>query len=122
MRPIADQSASTVRAASLRRRVLSLAKAFLDWVEVRTIGREVSQRRAGSFDQGPHTRALVAGQIVHDHDVTLTKVGDKNALHPGFKDRPVDRAVDDKRGDETAVAQAGDEGGRLAVSVRHTHP
>ena len=120
MRPIADQSASTVRAASLRRRLLSLAKAFS--IEVRTVGREVSQRCAGSLDQGLHTRALVAGQIVHDHDVTLTKVGDKSALHPGFKDRPVDRAIDDKRGDNAAVAQAGDEGGRLPVSVRHTHP
>ncbi len=36
---------------------------------------------------------------------TLTKVGHKNALHPGFRDRLVDRAVDDKRGDDAAVAQ-----------------
>jgi hypothetical protein len=49
-------------------------------------------------------------------------MGDKNALHPGFKNRSVDRAVDDKRGDDAAVAQASDKSGRLPVSVRHGHP
>ena len=106
----------------LAQKRLELGEGFLDWVEVGAVGRQVSQCRAGRLDQGPHTRALVAGQIVHDHDVALTKIGDENVLHPGFEDRPVDRAVDDKRGDDAAVAQAGDEGGRLPMPVRHAHP
>jgi len=64
----------------------------------------------------------VAGQVVHNDDVALTKIGDENVLHPGFKDRPVDRAIDDKRGDNAAVAQASDEGRRLVMPVRHAHP
>src|SRR4051812_26981777 len=44
-------------------------KRVLDGVEVGRVGRKIEQPRTGRLDHLPDPRALVAGQVVQDHDV-----------------------------------------------------
>ena len=46
----------------------------------------------------------------------------ENLCHIGFEGLAVDRAVEDKRGDDAACAQPGDEGRRLPMPVRYPEP
>lgn len=67
-------------------------------------------------------RSLVARQIVDDDDVAGAQCGHKDMRHIGFEPVAVDRAVEHRRRDHAGHAQAGDQGGGLAVAVRETHP
>ena len=65
---------SRVRASALRRRALSLAKAFS--IGLKSGSRaQVSQRRALAFDSVADRSILVGGQVVHDDDIPDSRVG-----------------------------------------------
>ena len=63
-------------------------------IEVGALRRQVQQRGAGSFNGLAHADALVAGEVVHDHDVAvgerrnqlLPDVGEKDFAVDGFCD------------------------------------
>ena len=101
---------------------LELGEGVLDRIEVGAVRRQVAQLGACRLDQIAHARPLVTGQVVHDDDVAWVKLRDQDPIDPGLEDVAVDRAVDDERGDDAAVAQAGDEGGGLPMAMRHAHP
>lgn len=54
-----------VRAAAFIKKALNL-ECVLDQVEVRRIGRQVAQRRAGGRDHKAHVCAFMGGQVVQD--------------------------------------------------------
>ena len=97
---------------------LQLGEGVLDRVEVGRVGREVEQARAGCLDQLSHPRPLVAGQVVHDHDVAGPQLGDEDPLDVGLEGVAVDRAVEDEGRHDPVLPQPGHEGGRLPVAVR----
>ncbi len=119
---MADHSPSTVRAAALRRSALSLAKAFSIGLKSGAVRRQVEQPRAFLLDHGAHPRPLVAGQVVHDHDVACLQLGDEDACDVGLERLAVDRAVEDEGRDEPARAQPGNKGRGLPVSMRYADP
>ena len=69
----------------------------LDWIEVRTVGRQIKQRRACRLDRLAHVRALVAAEIVHDDDVALAQGRNEDLIDIGLEPEAVDRPVEDKR-------------------------
>jgi len=98
---------------------LKLGKGLLDGIEVRTVGRQIEQARAGRLDHLAHGRILVAGQVVHDHDVSEAEFGHEHLVDIGVECVAVDRPVEHHRCDHACAAQAGDEGGGLPVPVRY---
>ena len=68
------QTASTVRASAFRSSV-ELGEDLLDRIEIRRVGRQEQETRAGRADQLPNLVALVRAEIVHDDDVAGLSVG-----------------------------------------------
>ena len=62
--PVTDQKRQSFMQL-LYGEVLELGEGVLDWVDVRTIGRQASQLSPRSLDQCAHLQSLVVGQIVH---------------------------------------------------------
>ena len=116
---MAIQRPWTVRSAALRSRALSLAKAFLNRIEVRAVRRKVEKVCACRFDPLAHFLPLVGGQIVHHDDVALAQFRRQDALDIILEGEPVDRTVEHERRDHAACGQAGDEGCRFPVAVRN---
>lgn len=73
---------------------------LFDGVEIRAVWRKVFEPGADAFDHCPDPWPLVAGQVVHDHDVAGVKLGQQHLLDIGFKTDAVDRPVDDEGRDE----------------------
>ena len=65
----------------------------------------VEKARAGSLDQGRHTRPFVRRQVVHDHDVAGPQLRDEHACCVGLEGETVDCAVEHKRRHDAAQAK-----------------
>ena len=52
---------------------LEFGKRLLDRIEIGTVRRQVNQAGALRLDGLLHAHPLMAGQVVHDHDVALVK-------------------------------------------------
>ena len=101
---MAAHSASTVRAASLRSRCLSLAKTCsIGFRSGEYFGQE-EQLGAGRPDGLTHGFSLVAAKIVHHDDVAGRECGYKDRLDIGSERFAVDRAVEDPGSLDTVVA------------------
>lgn len=111
---MADHNSSTVR-GGFSRQSLEFGKHLLNLVEVGAVGRQVTQLRARRFDRGLHTGDLVAGQVVHHHDVARAQFGHEHLLHPSPKRLSIDGAIKHQRRDQPCAAQGGYEGGRLPM-------
>ena len=69
-----------------------------------------------------HGRELVGGEVVHDDDVAGGQRRSEDLLDVGSQGHAIHGAVDRAGRRQTAQAQAGDEGGRLPMPMRHvTH-
>ena len=86
--------ASRERSAAFRSRVLSLAKALLDRVEVGTIGRQKEQLGASSTDGTPDGLSLVTAEIVDDDNVARLERWHQELFDIGQEAFAVDRSVD----------------------------
>lgn len=84
-----------------------LSARVLDRVEARAAGREVGQARSRGLDHLAHERTLVAGQVVHDHDIAGPEVRDEDLGHAGLEGAPVDRPVEDEGCHDPVLSQAG---------------
>ncbi len=62
--------------------------------------------------------AFVRTQVVHDDDITRLKFRREHVAGVGEKNLPVHRTVDDERRNDPVMAQTGEEGHRLPVTVR----
>ena len=111
------QSASTVRAAPLRRAALSLAKTC--WVEVGRVRWKIAQGCAGCLDRFAHAIDLVGAQVVHEDDVVFVERRCKNLLDIGEERRAIHGAVDDVGRSDAIDAQRGNERHRLPMAMRH---
>lgn len=94
---------------------LELGERKFDGVQIRGIGRQVEQECAGHLYRFTHAGNLVAGQIVHHHDVAGAQGGRQHLLYIGLEGGAVHGAVQDHGGGEAGCPQAGDEGGGLPV-------
>lgn len=78
--------------------------------------------RAGALDQLARGDALVAGEVVHDDDVSWLERWRENVADVGLEPVAVDGAVQDHGGDHAAEPQARDQRGGLSVAVGEAHP
>lgn len=116
MSPMARQSASIVRAPMRLRWALSLAKGYLDRIEVGAIGRQEEEMRSLGADALASFLSLMACQIVEDHDVSLGQGRGQFILDVEREEFAVDRTIDDPRRGDSVVAQGRDEGHGLPVA------
>jgi hypothetical protein len=101
---------------------LELGEGVLDGIEVGTVGREVEEMGASSFDQLAHSGAFVAREIVHDHCIALAQFWDEDLLDVGLEGDAIDRAVQDERRDEAAQRQSADKCRRFPMALRNANP
>src|SRR3712207_4171704 len=59
---------------------LEVREGIFDRVEVRRVGREVEQARAGGLDELAGVRAPVTRQVVHHHDIARPQLGHESSL------------------------------------------
>lgn len=59
---------SSVRSTFARSKALSFENAFLDGLEVETVGRQLKRTRVGRFDRILNAGSLVGLHVVHDDD------------------------------------------------------
>ena len=78
------QTASTRSLAGLAQQVLELGEDLLDRVEIGAVGRQEDQLARRPLRMAARTAlALVAAEIVHDHDVAGLSVGSEHLLDIG---------------------------------------
>src|SRR5580658_79782 len=84
-----------------------------NWVEVRTVGRQITQA---------HALDLVRGQIVQNERVARLQAGPEHLLEINREDLRIDWSVHQKRGFNLLLAQGRNEGGTLPMTVGHRTP
>ena len=80
--------------------LLELTEGEFDWIEIGRIGRQVTDLGTGGLNGCHDARRLVAGEVVHYHDVARAKRGDELLLDPGPEHTAIDRAFHAQRCDE----------------------
>ena len=91
-------------------RGLEFGEDLFDRVEIRAVGRQVEECRAGGFDGLADARDLVRAEIVHDDDITGPQGGDQHLLDIGEEHRAIDRAVEHAGRHQPVLTQGADEG------------
>lgn len=81
----------------------------LDRIEIRAVGRQESDARAGGFDRGAHLRVFVNREIVEDNDIAWPERRDEDLLHVGAKTGVVDGTIEHGRRGDTGRAQRRDD-------------
>jgi len=99
--------------------VFELGKDLLDGVQIGAVGRQEQQPRADAADCCADGGPLVAGEVVHDHDVARRERGHEELFDILKEARPVDRLIEDTRGIDPIAAQSGKEGHRFPVTIWH---
>jgi hypothetical protein len=90
----------------------------LDGVQVRAVGRQEQEMRPGIADQLALRRSFVAAEIVGNDDVAGREGRGESLVDPGGEHLAVDRPDQHEGGDDPVMAQAGQEGQGLPVTVR----
>ena len=104
---------------SLTQMSLQLGEGILDRVEVRTVRRQVEKAGVRRRDHLPHSRPLMARQIVHDDDVARPQVWNEDLVDIGLESVAVDRPVQHPRRDHAARREGGDKSRGLPVAMGH---
>ena len=112
------QVASTDRSSALRNSVLSLAKTCSMGLRS-AVGREEEELGADTAQGGAHGAALVATEIIHNHDVAGLEGRDEELSDVGKEALTVDGSIEDARGGDAIVTKGGQEGHGRPVPVRH---
>jgi len=99
--------------------VFEFGKDLLDGVQVWRVWRQEQQVRTDAADCCADGRPLVAGEVVHDHDVARRERGHEELLDILKKARPVDRLIEHAGGVDPVAAKSGKEGHRLPVTIGH---
>lgn len=93
-------------------------ESLFDRIEVRTVGREESDRRARPLNRGAHLRVFVDRQVVEDHNIAGPQRWDKDLLDIGEETRLVDRAVENRRRRQPVKPEPRDDGVGLPMATR----
>ena len=104
--------------SAVAEQLLELGKSQLDRVQVRRVGRQIAQFSADSFDRFADSSDLMAGEIVHHHDVAGFQDRRQVLLDPGEEQGTVDGSLDGQRSDESLCAQRTEKGRCLPTSAR----
>jgi hypothetical protein len=88
-----------------------------DRIEVRTVGRQKSDLRAGGFDDRAHFWLFVDGEIVQHNDIASPERRDEHLLHVGAKAGLVDRSIKHRRRRDPVGPQGGDDRVRLPMAA-----
>src|SRR5665811_2107860 len=100
-------------------RAFQLGDRHLDGVEVRAVGRQVSDRAVFPGQDFRHCRAFVSLEIVEQDDVALLQSRQEMVLEPGFEGLGVHGVVVGLGCDDASQAQAEDEGDRFVMPIRN---
>lgn len=95
-----------------------LREGLLDGIEIRTVGRQKPQLRAGRLDQALHLWLFVGRQIIEDDDLTGPQHRDEHLLRVGEERGIVDGPVEDSGRRQAIDLQAGDQRMRLPMAAR----
>ena len=99
--------------------MFELCEHLLDGIEVGAIGRKEQKARAACPDCGPDSGVLVAGEIVHEDDVTSPQRRAKLLFDPGGEPFSVYGLIEDERCIDAVTAQVSDEGHRFPMAIGH---
>ena len=95
-------------------------ESLLDRVQVGTVGRQIEQACAGTFDCLANAGNLVRTEPVHDHDIAMAQRGNQHLLDIGEEGLTVDSPIEHTGGNQAILAQTGDEGRGMPVPVRYS--
>ncbi len=116
---MAAMTASTVRAAALRKRCFSLAKTCsIGFRSGEYLGKE-EQFGARCSDRPANGFPLVAAKIIHHHEVASSKRGHKHLLDISFEAFAIDRTVEHKRRLDAIMPKGGHKGQGFPMAVRN---
>lgn len=96
---------------------LQFGERLFDGIEVRTVGREKAQPRAGVFDGGAHLGLFVGREIVEDDDIARPERRHEDLLDVRAERLIVDRAIEHGGGGQRRRTEGGDDGVRLPVAA-----
>lgn len=99
--------------------MFELGEDLFDWVEVRRVWGQEQQARAGASDCFADGRSLVAGEIVHDHDVARRERRYEELLDIRKEAYCVDWLIKDARCIDPVAAQGGQERHCSPMPVRN---
>ena len=102
----------------LSQQVLELCKDLLDGVEVGRVFGQEDQVRAGFADGGADALALVAAEVVDNHDIAGLERGNEKRFHVEEEALAIDRPVDEPGSIDAIVAERGKERHRVPMPVR----
>jgi hypothetical protein len=94
-----------------------LREGKLDGIQVRTVGRQKAQVRAGRFDRGADLGVFVNGEVVQDDDIARPSRRHEHLLDVGAERRMIDRPIEDGRGTEALEPQGGDDRVHLPMTT-----
>ena len=89
-----------------------------DRIEVRTVGREKLERRAGAGDREPNVITTMRAEIVEDDEVAGPERGYENLFDVGKKAVVIHGPIDHARRGQALEAEGSDEGARVPAAVR----
>ena len=107
---------------SLAQQVFELGEELFDGVEVGRIFGQENELSAGVADSLAYGLAFMATEIVDDDDVAGLERGNEDLLYVDQEPLAVDRTVDQPGCLDPIVAQRGQEGHGLPVTVRRLRP
>ena len=89
-----------------------------DRIQIRAVGRKVAHFCPASGEEALDTGDLVGGEVIQDQCVTRTQLGAEHVLQVSGEGVGVNRPFDQKGSGHTLMAQGGEEGGALPMTVR----
>src|ERR1700761_3168777 len=99
--------------------VLQLGEDLLNWIKVRTVGRQEEQVRARGADDVAGFLTFVTAEIVEDHDISFRQGGSQLRLDVERKEFAIDGAFHDPWCRDAIAAKRRDECHRLPMTKRH---
>lgn len=105
-------------ASGLAQEGFEFGEGQFDGVEVRAVGREVEQLGSASRDGLRSSANFVAGEVIADDQVARGQFRGEDLLEVGDEHRAIHWPINEQRRAEPVMAQRGDEGIGLPMTVR----
>src|SRR5207342_164125 len=103
---------------SLAQQLFEFGEGHLDRIEIRAVGRQEQEARAGVGDEALRLFVLMARQVVEDHRVTLAQNGDEDLRDIGEETLGVDRPLEHEGRNQSLAGEAGKKRRCLPMPVR----
>lgn len=103
---------------SLPQQLFEFGEGHLDRIEIRAVGRQEQEARAGVGDEALRLFVLMARQVVEDHRVTLAQNGDEDLRDIGEETLGVDRPLEHKGRNQSLAGEARKKRRCLPMTVR----